>query len=55
MIGSTEHADLVRAEELRGLAIAVDDFSQDEYLHHSSSGALRQVQEAEEALVAGVA
>jgi acyl-CoA dehydrogenase len=40
VITKEEHADLVRAEELRTQAIQVDDFSQEEYLHHSSPGAL---------------
>jgi acyl-CoA dehydrogenase len=48
IITSTEHVDLVNAEKLRAEAIAVDDFSQDEYLHHSSTGVVGQAQEAEE-------
>jgi acyl-CoA dehydrogenase len=48
VITSAEHADLTRADELRVQTIQVDDFSQEEYLHHSSTGALRKVREAEE-------
>ena len=39
VITKEEFADLNRAEEMRYLAIQVDDFSQEEYLGHRSSGA----------------
>ena len=47
VITKEEQADLTRAEELRVQAIQVDDFSQEEYLHHTSTGALRKLQEKE--------
>ncbi|HEX9981840.1 MAG TPA: acyl-CoA dehydrogenase [Thermoanaerobaculia bacterium] len=34
VINATEHADLLRSDELRAEAIQVDDFSQEEYLSH---------------------
>lgn len=40
VITADEHALLLRAEELRGAAIQVDDFSQEEYLNRSSRGGL---------------
>jgi acyl-CoA dehydrogenase len=46
IITQEEAADLARAEELRAQAIQVDDFSQDEYLHHSSPGVLHHAQPA---------
>ncbi|MCU1244097.1 MAG: acyl-CoA dehydrogenase, partial [Acidobacteria bacterium] len=46
IITQEEAADLARAEELRAQAIQVDDFSQDEYLHHSSPGVLHRAQPA---------
>jgi acyl-CoA dehydrogenase len=52
VITSDEHALLARAEELRAAAIAVDDFSQEEYLSHSAPGVLREVNAHDEASVA---
>jgi acyl-CoA dehydrogenase len=52
VITSDEHALLARAEELRAAAIAVDDFSQEEYLSHSAPGVLREVNTHDEASVA---
>jgi acyl-CoA dehydrogenase len=40
VISKEEFADLNRAEEMRYLAIQVDDFSQEEYLGHRSHGAV---------------
>ncbi len=48
VITSDEHAVLLRSEELRTAAIQVDDFSQEEYLTHSSKGVLREVHVREE-------
>jgi acyl-CoA dehydrogenase len=45
VINAAEFADIARAEDLRAQAIQVDDFSQDEYLNHTSAGVLREVQE----------
>ncbi|MCU1246288.1 MAG: acyl-CoA dehydrogenase [Acidobacteria bacterium] len=45
IITAAEGADLALAEELRAKAIQVDDFSQEEYLHHSAAGALHHAQE----------
>jgi acyl-CoA dehydrogenase len=45
VITSAEASDLALAEELRTKAIQVDDFSQEEYLHHASKGALEHVAE----------
>lgn len=45
VIAAAEAKDLALAEELRGKAIQVDDFSQEEYLHHASQGALERVAE----------
>jgi acyl-CoA dehydrogenase len=42
IITADEHAILLRAEELRSVAIQVDDFSQEEYLAHSAPGVLRE-------------
>ena len=47
-----EHALLMRADALRAAAIAVDHFSQEEYLTHSAPGLLRQVSDREHAIVA---
>jgi len=47
VVTSDEHAVLLRAEELRSAAIQVDDFSQEEYLNHSSSGVVEVVEESE--------
>jgi acyl-CoA dehydrogenase len=52
VITNDEHALLARAEELRAAAIAVDDFSQEEYLHHSAPGVLHEVNARDEASVA---
>lgn len=52
VITNDEYALLARSEELRAAAIAVDDFSQEEYLHHSSPGVLRDVNVRDEAIVA---
>jgi acyl-CoA dehydrogenase len=52
VITGDEHALLARAEELRAAAIAVDDFSQEEYLTHSAPGVLREVNAHDEASVA---
>jgi len=52
VITSDEHALLERSEELRAAAIAVDDFSQEEYLSHSAPGVLREVNSHDEASVA---
>ncbi len=52
VITRDERALLVRAEELRAAAIAVDHFSQEEYLTRSGPGVLRQVNEREHAIVA---
>ncbi|MDP9190206.1 MAG: acyl-CoA dehydrogenase [Acidobacteriota bacterium] len=52
VISSDEHALLARAEELRAAAIAVDDFSQEEYLTHSAPGVLAEVNATDEASVA---
>ncbi|HEX8153002.1 MAG TPA: acyl-CoA dehydrogenase domain-containing protein, partial [Thermoanaerobaculia bacterium] len=52
VIDTDEAALLARAEELRGAAIAVDDFSQDEYLHHTSKGVLDLVATDSESNVA---
>lgn len=38
VITKDEHADLIKAEEMRYAAIQVDDFSQNEYLLRSSAG-----------------
>lgn len=43
VITNDEHALLARSEELRAAAIAVDDFSQEEYLKHGAPGVLREV------------
>lgn len=43
IITKDEFSDIVRAEEMRTAVIQVDDFSQDEYLHHSSRGKLHLV------------
>jgi acyl-CoA dehydrogenase len=48
VINADEHAVLLRSEELRSLAIQVDDFSQNEYLSHSARGVLHEVAAAEE-------
>jgi acyl-CoA dehydrogenase len=45
VITAAEASDLALAEELRGKAIQVDDFSQEEYLRHASQGALEHVTE----------
>jgi acyl-CoA dehydrogenase len=45
VITQAEFADITRAEELRAQAIQVDDFSQDEYLNHTSAGVLREILE----------
>jgi acyl-CoA dehydrogenase len=42
VISTDEAGDLRRADDLRTAAIQVDDFSQDEYLRHGASGALRK-------------
>ena len=52
VITSDEHALLGRAEELRAAAIAVDDFSQEEYLEHSAPGVLHEVNATDQASVA---
>lgn len=52
VITSDEHALLGRADELRAAAIAVDDFSQEEYLKHCAPGVLRDVNAHDEASVA---
>ena len=52
VINADEAALLARAEELRSAAIAVDDFSQEEYLHHSSKGVLDLVASDSESNVA---
>ncbi|HEX7150754.1 MAG TPA: acyl-CoA dehydrogenase [Thermoanaerobaculia bacterium] len=39
VITTTEHADLLKADELRAEAIQVDDFSQEEYLTHGRNDA----------------
>ncbi len=52
VITSDEHALLARSEELRAAAIAVDDFSQEEYLKHGAPGVLREVNVHDEASVA---
>ncbi len=52
VISSDEHALLARSEEMRAAAIAVDDFSQEEYLTHSAPGVLREVNAHDEASVA---
>lgn len=52
VITSDEHALLARSEEMRAAAIAVDDFSQEEYLTHSAPGVLREVNAHDEASVA---
>jgi acyl-CoA dehydrogenase len=46
IITAEEHADLLRADELRSAAIQVDDFSQEEYLERSSRGTLHQMEES---------
>jgi acyl-CoA dehydrogenase len=43
VITSDEHDLVVRAEELRAAAVAVDDFSEHEYLRRSAPGILRHV------------
>jgi acyl-CoA dehydrogenase len=48
VITPDEHAVLLRSEELRYAAIQVDDFSQEEYLHHTAPGVLREVHVREE-------
>jgi acyl-CoA dehydrogenase len=52
VITSDEHALLARSEELRAAAIAVDDFSQEEYLAHSAPGVLGELNTHDEASVA---
>ena len=52
VITNDEYALLAHAEELRAAAIAVDDFSQEEYLTHSAPGVLREVNASDEAIVA---
>lgn len=52
LITQAEHADLLRAEELRFAAIQVDDFSQEEYLNHSAKGVLRDLGNGETEAVA---
>jgi len=51
VITADDHATLLRAEQLRDAAIQVDDFSQDEYLHHSAPGKVH-VEQRNEAIVA---
>lgn len=41
LITKEEHADVIRAEELRFEAIQVDSFTQEEYLGHKSKGTAR--------------
>ena len=43
VIDGDEHSLLVRAEELRAASVAVDDFSEEEYLERSAPGILRGV------------
>ena len=45
VITTDEQALLRRADEMRKAAIQVDDFSQEEYLHHSSRGVVVQDEE----------
>lgn len=52
VITADEYALLARSEELRAEAIAVDDFSQEEYVNHSAPGVLREVNASDEAIVA---
>ncbi|MFL6246467.1 MAG: acyl-CoA dehydrogenase [Thermoanaerobaculia bacterium] len=52
VITNDEYALLARAEELRAAAIAVDDFSQEEYLTHGAAGVLREANASDEASVA---
>jgi acyl-CoA dehydrogenase len=52
IITADEHALLARAEELRAEAIAVDHFSQEEYVTHTAPGVLSTVNEREQASVA---
>lgn len=46
IITADEHKVLLHAEELRAAAVQVDDFSQEEYLHHSSRGIMHVVDES---------
>jgi acyl-CoA dehydrogenase len=46
VISQGEFDDLNRAEQMRFEAIQVDDFSQEEYLHHTSAGTEKLVQAA---------
>jgi acyl-CoA dehydrogenase len=48
IINAEEQALLARAEELRAEAVAVDDFSQEEYLTHSAPGVLSTVNEKDQ-------
>jgi hypothetical protein len=43
VITGDEHALLMHAEELRAAAVAVDDFSEQEYLRRTAPGILREV------------
>jgi acyl-CoA dehydrogenase len=45
IITADEQQVLLHAEELRAAAVQVDDFSQEEYLHHSSRGMMHVVRE----------
>ncbi|MEA2491792.1 MAG: acyl-CoA dehydrogenase [Acidobacteriota bacterium] len=45
VITADEHKVLLHSDELRTAAVQVDDFSQEEYLHHSSQGMLELVHE----------
>ena len=45
VITAEEHALLLRSEEMRNEAIQVDDFSQEEYLNHSSHRGPKAVEE----------
>ncbi len=46
IITETEKNDLINSEAMRNQAIQVDDFSQEEYLHHSSHGNPRKLRGA---------
>jgi acyl-CoA dehydrogenase len=48
IINAEEQALLARAEELRAEAVAVDDFSQEEYLTHSAPGVLGTLNEKDQ-------
>ena len=52
IITADEHVVLVKSEELRAAAIQVDDFSQEEYLSHSSRGTSHRLRDASEENVA---